>query len=557
GKRVQGGSTITQQLVKNSLLTPERTIKRKIKELVLAIRLERQFSKDEILGFYLNQIPYGSNAYGIESASQTFFAKPAKELTLEEAALLAALPKAPSYFSPFGSHTDELKKRQEYILDRMAEAGFIKKEEAENAKNKKLSFASRDFGSLIRAPHFVIQIKEILEKTYGPDVVETGGLKVITTLDWKAQEIAERAVKEGALANDVNWQAGNAAMVVQDAKTGEILAWVGARGGFQDKPKPAGCEPGVNCKFEPYVNAPLRLRQPGSAFKPFVYVSAFKKGYTPDTVIFDVPTEFTPNHPLCPTIPDFSNELDVCYHPKNYDEKFRGPVTLRKALAQSLNVPSVKVLYLAGVAESIKTAQDFGITTLTESPNFYGLSLVLGGGGVRLDELVNAYAVFAQDGIWRPQINILRVEDASGRVLQEAKTQQKRVIDAQYARLINDILSDDQARVPAFQPGGPLTLPDRKVAAKTGTSQDYRDAWIIGYTPSVVAGVWVGNNDNRPMIKGGAGVMAAAPIWRAFMEEYLKNSPQEDFVKPEPVSATKPVLNGEYIVDYGGPQIHS
>lgn len=552
---LQGGSTITQQLVKNSFFKPERTLRRKIRELIVAVRFEKRYTKDQIFEFYLNQIPYGSNAYGIEAASQTFFAKPAKELALEEAALLTALPRAPTYYSPYGSRVKELKKRQEYILDRMVHLGYISKESAETAKGKRLTFAPQTYG--IRAPHFVFWVRELLEEKYGPETVENGGLRVITSLDWNAQEIAEKAVREGAAANEKNWQAGNAALVAEDARTGELIAMVGAAGDFNDPPKPEGCEPGVNCKFDPYVNATLRTRQPGSAFKPFVYITAFMKGYTPDTIVFDAPTEFTPNHPKCAPLVDFANDYKDCYHPRNYDEKFRGPVTFRQALAQSLNVPSVKVLYLAGVENSIKTARDLGITTLTEDPGHYGLSLVLGGGGVKLLEMLRAYSVFAQDGMLHKQIAILEVDDAGGRILEKAEPEQKRVLESQYARLINDILSNDQARVPAFQPNGPLTLPGRKVAAKTGTSQDYRDAWTFGYTPSLAAGVWVGNNDNRPMVKGGAGVMASAPIWRAFMEEYLRDTPQEDFIAPEPIAASKPILRGEYMVDRGnGPEIH-
>lgn len=552
---LQGGSTITQQLVKNSLLGPERTIGRKLRELVLAVRLEKKYDKDEIFGFYLNQIPYGSGAYGIEAASQTFFAKSAKDLSLEEASLLAALPQAPSYYSPYGNHTEELKGRQEYILQRMAEAGYLAKEEVESAKEKPLKFADKPKSS-IRAPHFVFFVLETLEKKYGSEVVEKGGLYVITSLDWRAQEIGEKVIKEGGRAN-FQWRAGNASLVAEDAGTGEIIAMVGSRGDLTDEPQPAGCTPGRNCTFEPYVNATLSPRQPGSAFKPFVYVTAFKKGYTPETVLFDVPTEFSPNHPACPAIVDFSNTNPICYHPRNYDGTFRGPVTIRQALAQSLNVPSVKLLYLTGISNALQTAKDFGITTLKDESD-YGLSLVLGGGAVRLVELVHAYSVFAEDGIFRPQVAILKVEDSSSRVLEEIRPNQKRVIDSQYARLINDILSDDQARVPAYRPGGFLTLPGRDVAAKTGTSQDFRDAWTVGYTPSIVAGVWVGNNNNQPMVEGGAGVAAAGPLWNSFMRQYLADSPKEDFIAPDPVPASKPVLRGKYIVDTGrGPEIHT
>lgn len=556
GERAQGASTITQQLARNSFLTTERTVTRKIRELILAIRLERIYTKDEILGLYLNQIPYGSNAYGIEAASQTFFAKSAKDLNLAEAALLASLPKAPSRLSPFGNHTDELRSRQLWVLERMVKLGFISADAAARAKKEPLQFAQQFTG--IKAPHFVMYVKELLAEKYGEEMVESGGLKVITTLDWKLQQIAEDAVAKGAAANDTNWQAGNAALVSTDTKTGQVLAMVGGRGSFLDDPKPEGCQPGINCKFEPYVNAALRVRQPGSSFKPFVYLTAFKKGYTPDTVIFDVPTEFAPNNPKCPAEVDFSNDYKDCYHPQNYDGKFRGPVTMRQAIAQSLNVPSVEVLYLAGVKDSVETAQAFGITTLNEPPDHYGLSLVLGGGGVKLLEMVNAYAGFAQDGMWHNPNPILRVEDAQGQVLEEYRDKSKRVFEPQYVRILNDVLSDDSARVPVYQPNGPLTLPGRPVAAKTGTSQDYRDAWTIGYTPSLAAGVWVGNNDNSEMVKGGAGVMAAAPIWHEFMARALEGTPAESFTKPEPIYAAKPILRGDYAPIIGGrPEIHS
>ncbi|MBI1975122.1 MAG: transglycosylase domain-containing protein [Parcubacteria group bacterium] len=541
GSSIQGGSTITQQLVKNSLLKPERTLKRKIKELVLAVKLEQLYSKDEILGLYLNQIPYGANAYGIEAASQTFFTKSARDLSLSEATLLAALPKAPSYFSPYGNHTDELRDRQLWILERMVRLGYISPEEGMRARETAIRFARQAYG--IRAPHFVMYVRELLAEKYGEEMIESGGLKVITALDWKLQEIAEEAIQQGAEINKTAWQASNAALVAIDPKTGQILSMVGSRDYFE-------------LENEGNVNVTTRVRQPGSAFKPFAYLTAFRKGYTPETVMFDVPTEFNPNCSPEGTPPPGVEE-DVCYHPSNYDEKFRGPVTMRQALAQSLNVPSVQVLYFAGLKDTLETARSFGITTLKEPPEYYGLPLVLGGGGVKLVELVGAFAAFSQEGTWRPQVSILRVEDALGKVLEEFHDEPSQVFEPQYVRILNDVLSDDAARVPAFQPNGLLTLPGRQVAAKTGTSQDYRDAWTVGYTPSLAVGVWVGNNNNSPMIKGGAGVMAAAPIWNTFILKASLETPQESFVKPDTISVSKPILRGEYLPGGGGTGVHS
>lgn len=545
---IQGGSTITQQLVKNAFLTPERTITRKIKELILAVQFERRYSKDEILGFYLNQIPYGSNAYGIEAAAETYFGKHAKELSLGQAAALAALLKAPSYYA---ANPEELRARTDYVLDRMADEGFITREEAEAAKNDDIAFVP--FVRGIRAPHFVMYVKQLLEEKYGREVVENGGLKVITTLDFELQQLAETIVEEAAARNEREWRAANAAFIAEDPKTGQIIAMVGSRSFFGTS-KPDGCTPGRTCVFDPQVNAAMRLRQPGSAFKPFVYYAAFAKGYTPSTIVFDLPTEFNPNCNAlsAPIVPGA-----VCYQPKNYDESWRGPVTLRRALAQSLNIPAVKVLYLVGIDDALKTARDFGITTMNQPAGFYGLSLVLGGGGVKLNELAHAYSVFAQDGIFRPQTAILRVEDANGNVLEEFEDKPMRVADAQYVRLINDILSDSAARQPVF-PQGALDVPGHRVAAKTGTSQDYIDAWVFGYTPNLVTGVWVGNNNNAPMARGGAGVSAAGPIMKEFMRQALPKFAGEDFPEPEIPRAEKPMLSGKYVIMQNGtPSVHS
>jgi 1A family penicillin-binding protein len=546
---LQGGSTITQQLVKNALLSRERTINRKIKEIILAVQLERRFSKDEILEMYLNQIPYGSNAYGIEAASQTYFGKHAKELSLKEASMLAALLKAPTFYA---SNPEQLNIRTNYVIDRMVAEGFISMLDGQRAKEEKVEF--KPFIQEIRAPHFVMYVKQLLEKKYGKDLVENGGLKIITTLDYDLQILAEEIVRKKAQENKSKWNASNAALVAEDPKTGQILAMVGSKDFFGES-EPKGCIPGRNCLFDPQVNASISVRQPGSAFKPFVYYGAFKMGYVPQTVIFDVPTEFNPNCTIysTPIVPGA-----ICYQPKNYDNSWRGPVTLKKALAQSLNIPAVKVLYLVGIENTLNIARDFGITTLNKNPNEYGLSLVLGGGGVKLTELTHAYSVLAQDGIYRPQNVILKIEDSHGNILEEYEDKPKRVAESKFVRLVNDILSDSNARTPIFPPGA-LDVAGYKVAVKTGTSQDYIDAWVFGYTPNLVTGVWVGNNDNSPMAQGGAGFSAAAPIMKEFMIEALKKFPNEEFPEPEPPDVPKkPMLSGNYIVwENEIPKVHS
>lgn len=546
GMLLEGGSSITQQLIKNAYLSPERTLSRKIKELILSIALERRYSKDEILNFYLNQIPYGSNSYGIEAAAQTYFNKPAKELNLAEVVYLVAMPKAPSYYSPYGNHGEELKSRANHILSRMRELKHVSDNDYNDALKTTVNFVGQKTG--IAAPHFIFFVRDYLNEKYGEDFVEKGGLKVTTTLNLDFQKIAEVVVEDGAKRNEI-YNAKNASLVAIDPKTGQILAMVGSKN-YWSEPEPEGCEPGKNCQFEPNVNIATRLRQPGSSFKPFVYATAINNGYTPDTVIWDIPTEF---NPLCSWDGAAEPGVDqqTCYKPKNYDGRFRGPVTLKQALANSLNVPSVKVLYLAGINDAINTAENLGITTLKDRAR-YGLSLVLGAAEVKLLDMVSAFGVFGQEGIKREPTGILKIEDGNGRVLEEYKDRSQKVLNEQVAREINDILSDNNARAPMFGLYSPLSLGNRPAAAKTGTTQDSddetkaKDAWIIGYTPSLAAGVWTGNNDNTPIEKGGAGVAAAGPIWRDFMTQALKNAPIETFTKPEPIITDKPILNGQY-----------
>lgn len=541
GRITQGGSTISQQLVKNIFLGPEKTVTRKLKELVLAIELESKYSKDEIFSFYLNQIPYGANAYGVEAASQTFFGTSVGSSTLARAALLAALPKAPSYYSPWGTHLEELMDRKNRILDRMAELGHITPEQAKKAKDEKLVFQPPSIGS-IKAPHFALSVKEYLVNRYGEDVVTNGGLRVVTTLDWELQQLAEKVVEEGVVRNIELYTAKNGALMAEDPKTGQILAMVGSRNYFDAK---------NNGNFN---IATQGLRQPGSALKPFVYMTAFQKGYTPKTVLWDVPTEFDARN---------DDNPEHSYKPVNFDSVFVGAVPMENSLAQSRNVTAVKTLYLAGFDDVLKNLHAFGITTLNERWR-YGLSLTLGGGEVKLIDLLGAYATLSQDGTRHPQTSILRVEDASGRVLEEFKDAPEEVSLPQYPRLISQILSDSSLRSPVFQSSLPLTVFDGyEVALKTGTTEDYRDAWAFGYSPFLAVGVWAGNNDNTPMTRHGSSILAAVPMWNAFLKEALQRYTPEPFTRPEPYALPqKPMLNGESIViptlgNQRFPQIHS
>ena len=513
-----GGSTISQQLIRSTFFSTEKTIERKTREIVLTLEMERRYSKDQILEWYLNQIPFGPNIYGIEAASKTYFGKQAQDLSVAEAASLAAMVKAPSFFYPYGQHKEDLLNRKDYVIKRMEQEHFITTEEAEMAKNEELEFIVRE--ESIKAPHFVLYIENYLFEKYGQDFLEQGGLKIYTSLNWEFQQIAERIVTEGAARNKTYFKAYNASLVAIEPKTGEILAMVGSKDWSGE---PEGCdeETGI-CKFDPKVNvATFRIgRQPGSSFKPFVYATAFQKGYSDKYIVIDEET-------------DFGIWGGKHYIPSNYDGKFRGPVTLRNALAQSLNIPAVKVIAnLAGQKDSVANAIKFGITTLTQPASYYGLSIVLGGGEVKLLDMVSAYGVFANQGLQIPPVSILRIEDSNGKIIEENKKSPKRVLEEEVAILISDILSDNEARTPMFGPHSALYFADYDVAAKTGTSGDYRDAWTMGYSPSIVVGVWAGNNDNSPMASR-AGVAIAGPIWRAFLLEVLPKLPNLKFPEPE------------------------
>jgi membrane peptidoglycan carboxypeptidase len=478
------------------------------------------------LEWYLNQVPFGPNIYGVETASKSYFGKSVSDLTLAEGVILASAIKAPSHLYPYGEHLEELLARKDYILDRMANLGYINQEEKEKAQKEEIKFAGPS--PKILAPHFVMYVKDLLEKEYGEDFLKEKGLKVYTTLDYGLQKSAEEIIKERAKINE-KYRAFNASLVAISPKTGEILAMVGSKD-WNSPPQPQGCLPGKNCLFEPYPNVALMGRQPGSAFKPFVYATAFKKGYDDKIQVLD---ELT----------NFGIWGGKEYIPRNYDGKFRGLVTLREGLAQSLNIPSIKVLYLIGsdekiekleinnflgkeevlregLKESIETAKEMGITTLTQPISFYGPSIVLGGGEVKLLEMVSAYGVFATEGLKTEPTAILRIEDSNGNIIEENKKNPRRVLESQIAQLINDVLADNETRTPIFGPRSPLYFEGFKVSVKTGTTDNFRDGWTIGFTPDIVVGVWVGNNDQSPMQKE-PGIIVAGPIFHQFMEKIL------------------------------------
>ncbi|NTU66991.1 MAG: PBP1A family penicillin-binding protein [Candidatus Moranbacteria bacterium] len=502
----QGGSTITQQLVRAVFLSREKTLKRKFLEAIIAIKMERHYSKDQILDMYLNEIPYGSNAYGVESATLTYFGKSAKDLTLPEAAFLAALPKATTYYSPYNTHQDELKARQQDVIRKMNKLGMIDSAQVESALSVDVLAEVRPLSEPIIAPHFVFYVIDQLEQKYGTGFLETGGLRVTTSIDLDLQSKAEEVVRAGVERNYA-YGASNAALSAVDPRTGDVLAMVGSKD-FFDK------------KNDGEVNVTTSERQPGSSFKPFAYARAFELGYQPETLILDAPTDFGPD----------GSGRD--YVPRNYDGKFHGLLTMRQALSQSLNIPAIKTLYLAGIDATIDLAHRMGITTLNDRKR-YGLSLVIGGGEVKPLDMAAAFSVFANDGVRNPVRPILGITDSAGNIVFDPGLNPERVMDAEIARKIDSVLSDNDARAPIFGKNSPLNFGTQTVAAKTGTTQEFRDAWTIGFSPSIAVSVWTGNNDNRPMKGGADGVFVAAPIWRAFMDKFLAGKPEEHFIAYE------------------------
>ncbi|MGB7958128.1 MAG: transglycosylase domain-containing protein [Minisyncoccia bacterium] len=540
GGIVQGGSTITQQVARNAFLTLDQTFSRKLKELILAIRIGQIYSKDQILNLYLNDVSYGPTLTGAETASEAYFGVPATQLDIAQSAVLAAIPNAPTYYSPWGSHVNDLLTRQKLVLQRMYDLKKITKTQFNGAVAEKITFQPQSIGG-IKAPHFVMAVEEYLVQKYGEAMVDNTDMKVITTLDWNLQQEAETAISQGVAQNQKLYQGGNGALVAQDPKTGQILALVGSSDYFNI------------ANDGNFDVATQGLRQPGSSLKPFVYLTAFAMGYTPDTVLFDVPTEFS-TIPACPAVPDFTSTNTTCFHPQDFEQTFAGPMSIRIALAQSVNIPAVKTLYLVGINNAISTIHSFGVTTLND-PDSYGLSLVLGGGAVHLIDLTEAYSVLAADGVKHAQTMVLQVQDANSNVLESYADQATQVADPQNVRLINDVLSDATARAGLFQNSMNLTVfPGYDVALKTGTSNDYRDAWSMGYTPDLVVGVWAGNNDNTPMQRNGSSILAAVPMWHAFMAQAVTSYPADTFPAPAATTPSKPILAGNYTA---GNQIHT
>lgn len=504
--QLQGGSTITQQLVKNALLTQERTIKRKIREALLAFATEILYSKEQILEMYFNQVPYGGATYGIEAAAEKYFNKKVNELNLAESALLAGLPAAPTKYSPFGAHPERANERQKEVLRRMVEDKYLSEEQRLETREQKLELAEP--AENIRAPHFVMYVKDLLIEKYGSRAVEQGGLRVTTSLDLKIQEFAQETVtKEIADLKDL--QVGNGAALVTNPSTSEVLAMVGSKDYF-------------NLEEDGNVNVTLSSRQPGSAIKPINYAVGLMRGYTLSTVFVDIPTCFSVEHqPL--------------YCPTNYDGQFRGAIQMRFALGSSVNIPAVKMLALNGLESMIATASAMGITTFQDPAN-YGLSLTLGGGEVKMIDLAVAFGVFANNGLKVDLHPILKVEDYQGKILEEFKPEEaleERVLPMEVAFLISHILLDNNARIPAFGTDSLLKIPNHpEVSVKTGTTDDKRDNWTIGFTPDLLVAVWVGNNDNSPMSWVASGITGASPIWHEIMAHFLENKEQHWPIKP-------------------------
>ncbi|HUV46880.1 MAG TPA: transglycosylase domain-containing protein, partial [Candidatus Bathyarchaeia archaeon] len=522
--RLQGGSTLTQQLVKNVLLSPKRTITRKMKEFALAIQIEKKYSKDDILRMYLNEAPYGGTAWGVGVAAETYFSKEVKELNLVESAVLAGLPQRPSYYSPFGVNPKGYLGRTKDVLRRMREDEYINKDQEEQAlkelENIEFSVSQDNF----KAPHFVMYVKNLLEERYGERMVEQGGLKVYTTLDWemqkKAQEIVAEEIKK---VEDIHIT--NGAAMVMDPQSGEILSMVGSKD-FSAK------------DYDGQVNVCLSLRQPGSAIKPVTYMTALKRGFTPATMIADVTTKFRGGA-----------GGQAFYTPKNYDGKSHGPVQLRQALGSSLNIASVKLLALIGVENMLRTAYEMGISTFeptSENINRFGLSVTLGGGDVRLIDMISAYSSFANGGFRVEPVAILEVKDQKNKTLEKNKPiKGKQVLSEEGAFLISHILADNEARLITFGPNSLLNITGRSVAVKTGTTDDMKDNWTIGWTPGKIVAVWVGNNDNSQMKSVASGVSGASPIWRRIILESLKQEPIQEFSRPQGiVSKEVDVISG-------------
>lgn len=515
GKGIQGGSTLTQQLIKNAMLTPERTISRKIKEAILTLEIERRYSKDKILEFYLNEVPYGSIFYGVEAASQNYFQKPASDLTLAEAATLASLIRSPTYYL---NHGEEREKRKNWILERMVELGLAAKEETDKAKDEKVNLQIAPRPKL--APYFTTEVEKELSEIYG-ERYQKMGLRVYSTLNFSLQEEAEKIISEWGPKIEKWYGAENAALMSINPNNGEILVMMGGKD--FEKSQVNIWTPELKDSFQ----------SPGSTFKPIVYATAFKKGYTPNTIIFDAKTNFSSS----------GNP----YLPDNFDLKERGPIKMKEALAQSLNIPAVKTLYLAGIDEVANTAKSMGMLESFKEYSDAGLSMAIGGKDIAPIELVSAFGVFAAEGNRNLPKYILKIEDSKGKVVFEEESQPIKVLDSEICRKINTILSDNNLRSPIFGSHSYLNI-GPWVAVKTGTAAKkdgkVTDVWTIGYTKNLVTGVWVGNNKNEPMYGKVEGSTTAAPIWNAFMKIATKNESHQGFIPAKEEKTGKPILDG-------------
>ena len=525
GEGLQGGSTLTQQVVKNSLLTQDRTVDRKIKELILALQIESKYSKSDILQMYFNETPYGGQNYGIYAASKAYFAKEPKELTLSESAYLAGLPQRPSYYSPYSSNKEAGIERRNFVLYLMRNNGwvgkdgtrkYISEEEYQKARDEKLNF--KPSAAIFKAPHFVFTVKDKLIEMYGEDVVENGGLQVKTTLDLGIQENAEKIMGQ-VLEREKVYGVGNAAEVILETKTGQVLSLIGSKNYFGN-PEPEGCQTATTgekgCVFDPFFNVATANRQPGSAIKPITYAGLLENGFTPAFTFLDVPTTFTGE----------GVEKDKAYTPVNYDGVYRGPISLRKSLGNSLNIPAVKALDILGLDKFLDLAKKMGISTFQDKTRF-GLSLTLGGGETKLIELTSAYTVFGNKGIYNEPIYILEIKDSKGNIIYAAPDQRgQRALSEETAFMISDILADDGARSLVFGFNSLLKIPNQQVAVKTGTTNNKRDNYAVGYTPSYTIGVWVGNSNNQPLNAAiASGISGATPIWAETMKYLLKDKP--------------------------------
>lgn len=514
-----GGSTITQQLVRNIFLTKEKTIMRKINEIILALKIEKKYSKEEIITYYLNSIYYGQGNLGIKAAANYYFDKKLKDLSLAEIAALVSLPKSPSLYIPTSKENiKRLKKRRDYILKRMKDYGWISQIEYQNAINEEIKISPPKYSELT-APHFVMEVINQLKKMFPNNNLEELEIKVITTLDYRLQKIAEKAVVEGAKNNEKKYNGSNAALMAINPKNGEVLALVGSKD-FYDK------------SIDGQVNVPFRRRQVGSAFKPISYAALFELGYPEETIIFDVATNFGG------------------YQPKNFDKSFKGPVTLKQALAESRNIPAVKVFYLAIPERVVELTKKIGIDYLDNWKN-YGLSMALGTAEIKMSDIIKFYGVLANEGKLVDQSLILKIIQDK-KIIYEYKPKEEQIISPQTARIVNNILKDINARQGLFTASLRLTIfPGYEVALKTGTTQFYQDAWAFGYNPNIVVGVWAGNTSGKRMNSLGASLVAALPIFHQFLTEAINNNflLKENFNPPEKRIVDKPMLNSQWLIN--------